>query len=262
MGPRIVVGAVWLAVGVACVVAGGPVLFALAALLALVMAFEYYRMAAPLRPVSLAGYLVVLAVLIGAYQGGVVAMLGLLALGLPLTFVLALVAPRRDVGLESIAATMLGAGWIALGVGHVLLLRDYPAGVGEPLLLTVLLGVVASDSFAYLGGQAFGRRALAPTISPQKTVEGLVFGVIGCVAVVMFAGLYTDEIRVAASLGIAVAVAVAAPLGDLFESYVKRDLRVKDSGRFFGGGHGGALDRLDALLFAGIAAYYAARLLL
>lgn len=261
MGPRVAVGAAWLAVGVACVVAGGPVLFALAALLALVMAFEYYRMAAPLRPLSLAGYLVVLAVLIGAYQGGVVAMLGLLALGVPLTFVLALVAPR-DVGVASLGVTLLGAGWIALGVGHVLLLRDYPAGVGEPLLLTVLLGVVASDSFAYLGGRAFGRRALAPAISPQKTVEGLAFGVIGCVAVVMFAGLYTDEIRVAASLGIAVAVAVAAPLGDLFESFVKRDLRVKDSGRFFGGGHGGALDRLDALLFAGIAAYYAARLLL
>jgi phosphatidate cytidylyltransferase len=255
------VAAVWLAVAVPILKVGGPVFFALAALLAMVMLFEYYRMAKPLRPIPLAGYVTTLAVLIGAYRGGLVPMAGLLTAGLPLTFVLAAVAPRRGLGVASIGSTLLGALWVSAGVGHVILLRT-EFGVGFGLLVALMGGVIASDSVAYFGGRLFGRHQLAPRISPNKTVEGFVAGVIGCVAGVWFIGLYQPWISHAESLVLGGAIAVAAPLGDLFESYVKRDLDVKDSGSFFGGGHGGALDRLDALLFAGVAAYYTARALL
>ncbi len=85
---------------------------------------------------------------------------------------------------------------------------------------------------------------------------------VGCVAGVWFVGLYQPWISHGESLILGAAIAVSAPIGDLFESFIKRDLDVKDSGSFFGGGHGGALDRLDALLVAAVAAYYAARVLI
>ena len=113
------------------------------------------------------------------------------------------------------------------------------------------------DTGAYFGGRAFGTRQLAPTISPNKTVEGLLIGDRRRRSLaVWFAGLYQDWLqrrrRAAARPR---ASRVAAPIGDLFESYVKRDAGTKDTGRLFGA-HGGALDRLDAVLFAVVAGYY------
>jgi phosphatidate cytidylyltransferase len=103
----------------------------------------------------------------------------------------------------------------------------------------------------------YGRRPLAPLISPNKTVEGLVAGVVGATAAFWFAGLYQDWLTGEDALVIGLLVALAAPVGDLFESLVKRDLAVKDTGGFFGA-HGGVLDRLDAVLFTVVVGYYAA----
>jgi phosphatidate cytidylyltransferase len=119
----------------------------------------------------------------------------------------------------------------------------------------VLVGTFVGDTGAYLGGRAFGRRPLAPLISPNKTVEGWLIGVVAGVAGVWFAGLYQDWLTGYQALLLGVAVALVAPLGDLFESYIKRDAGVKDSGKLFGA-HGGALDRLDAVLFAAVAGYW------
>jgi phosphatidate cytidylyltransferase len=106
----------------------------------------------------------------------------------------------------------------------------------------------------------FGKRKLAAAISPNKTVEGLVIGfVLGAAAV--FFTLYNqpsrDPISPLNALEFAVAIAAASPVGDLFESYLKRDMGVKDTGRLLGG-HGGVLDRIDGLLFAGAAAFFVA----
>ena len=87
---------------------------------------------------------------------------------------------------------------------------------------------------AYFGGRLYGRRPLAPRISPNKTVEGLVAGVLGGTLAFWFAGLYQDWLSGPDALLIGLAVALAAPVGDLFESLVKRDLAVKDTGSFFG----------------------------
>jgi phosphatidate cytidylyltransferase len=124
---------------------------------------------------------------------------------------------------------------------------------GLNLVLATLLGVWASDIFAYAGGRAYGRRKLAPAISPGKTVEGFLTGLVLGTAVVWFTlyGRAWDRARRSSS---GVVVCLASPLGDLFESFLKRDLGVKDSGRTLGA-HGGVLDRIDALLFAGPAAW-------
>jgi phosphatidate cytidylyltransferase len=119
----------------------------------------------------------------------------------------------------------------------------------------VLVGTFVGDTGAYLGGRAFGRRRLAPAISPHKTIEGLVLGMFCAIVSVWFASLYQPWLRKSDALILGVAIAIAAPIGDLFESYVKRQAAVKDSGGFFGA-HGGALDRLDALLFTAVVGYY------
>ena len=102
-----------------------------------------------------------------------------------------------------------------------------------------------------------GRHKLAPRISPGKTWEGLIAGTAATIFVT-FVALYDDRkefLSIGQAILLGLTIAVAAPLGDLFESLLKRDMGVKDTGRLLGG-HGGVLDRLDAPLFASIAAYY------
>jgi phosphatidate cytidylyltransferase len=122
-------------------------------------------------------------------------------------------------------------------------------------VIDVLVGVFLGDTGAYLGGHMFGRRPLAPAISPNKTVEGLLIGIACGVLGVWVASRYQSWMPGTHALVLGAGVAVVAPIGDLFESFVKREARIKDSGGLFGP-HGGALDRLDAVLFAAVAGYY------
>ncbi len=129
-----------------------------------------------------------------------------------------------------------------------------PNHFGFNVLLAVLIGTWASDIFAYFGGRLFGKRRLAPAISPNKTVEGFLIGLVFGTAAGWLT-LYDQHLSWLQALEVALAIALAGPLGDLFESFVKRDLNVKDSGTLLGG-HGGVLDRIDALLFSSAAAYF------
>ncbi len=106
-----------------------------------------------------------------------------------------------------------------------------------------------------MGGRMFGRRRLAPSISPNKTVEGLLIGLVTAVLATWVAGLYQDWLTHGQAALIGLSAAVLAPIGDLFESKVKRDAGAKDAGRLFGA-HGGVLDRLDAAFFTLVAGYY------
>ena len=141
-------------------------------------------------------------------------------------------------------------------------MRDLPGehGLGKDLLLAVVLGVWASDIAGFTIGRLFGRRLLAAEISPAKTVEGFVAGLAAGTATVFFT-LYREPhgqpLSTLHALEFGLAIALAAPIGDLLESYLKRDMGVKDTGRLLGG-HGGMLDRVDALLLAAPAAYFLA----
>jgi phosphatidate cytidylyltransferase len=150
---------------------------------------------------------------------------------------------------------VLGAGWTGFGLACVLLLRDLPEH-GRLAVFTVLLAVFAADTLAYFTGLLIGRHKLAPAISPGKTWEGLVASAITAVLVSFFALYHQHFLTVGEALVLGAVIAVTAPVGDLFESAVKRDLGVKDSGRLLAG-HGGMLDRIDAPLFAAVASYYA-----
>jgi len=131
---------------------------------------------------------------------------------------------------------------------------------GRLIAFTVVVTVFAADTAAYLVGRLVGRHKLAPRLSPKKTWEGLVGGAVAGIFTT-FVALYDTRhtyISVPQSLLLGVGIVAAAVVGDLFESAVKRDLDVKDTGRLLGG-HGGVLDRIDALLFAAPAAYFIVR---
>ena len=231
-------------------------LFGLAAFAALVALHEFYVMARSLRPLVLAGYAGAVATLLGAHLGGPAWMIGGFMLTLVLAFLLYGIAETRQPATVTMGTTVLGTAWIALGLGHLILLRDVPEH-GRIAVFAVLLAVFADDTAAYLIGRLVGRHKLAPSLSPGKTWEGFVAGTIAAVAATFFT-LYEDReefltIWQAVVLGLAIALAGAA--GDLFESALKRDLQVKDSGQLLGG-HGGMLDRIDSLLFASVAAFY------
>jgi phosphatidate cytidylyltransferase len=136
------------------------------------------------------------------------------------------------------------------------LLRDLPSH-GAALLVDVLVGTFATDTGAYATGRMFGAHRIAPSLSPNKTLEGLIGGFLIGTMAFWFAGLYQNWLSGADALIIGAAVAAIAPVGDLFASMVKRDLGAKDTGRLFGP-HGGLLDRLDAVLFTIVVGYYLA----
>jgi phosphatidate cytidylyltransferase len=233
-------------------VAEGGLVFTLGLLiLGVVCLHELYAMYARARPARIAGFIALAGLLAAAEYGGRSEVLLAAVLALPVAFAFTLAQPRPSAG--GLALTMLGIYWIGFALAHAVLLRGLPHGGG--IVLDVLVGTFLGDTGAYLGGRLLGRRPLAPKISPNKTVEGLLIGMAFAVLGTWIAGRYQDWLPNSHSLVLGVGVALAAPAGDLLESFLKREAHTKDSGALFGA-HGGALDRLDAVLFTAVAGYY------
>ena len=245
VGLPVVLGLVWL---------GGWWLWVLAVAVGLIALHEFYVMARPLRPLVLAGYTGLVLTLLGEQLGGTIWMLGGFLTTLALAFLLKGISETRQSLTVAVATTVAGTAWIAFGLASLLLLREIPEH-GRLAVFAVLLAVFAADTMAFFTGQLIGRHKLAPVLSPGKTWEGLVASTITAVLVPFFALYHQDFLTIGESLVLGAVIAVAAPVGDLFESAVKRDLGVKDSGRLLAG-HGGMLDRLDAPLFAAVASYF------
>jgi phosphatidate cytidylyltransferase len=159
--------------------------------------------------------------------------------------------PEEDV-LRTVAAASFPVVYIGLSLGLAAAIRS---SWGPQVLLLPFLTIVASDSLQYYGGRLTGRRKLAPAISPGKTVEGAVWGIVAGALATTFLGRFVFPERPSAALALLGLVIVCAGIaGDLFESLLKRSAGVKDSSTLIPG-HGGMLDRIDALLFA-FPAYY------
>ena len=187
-----------------------------------------------------------------------------------------------DGTLASWVATVFATLYIALPLGHVVAIRHI-AGVtsgaggwltrledafglrstslGLAWFLLALITTWLTDTFAYLGGRAFGKHLLAPIISPKKTWEGFAGGIIGAILTAVIANwCFGVGMRPLIAALVGVLIALAATVGDLAESLLKRQTGVKDSGTLIPG-HGGILDRIDGLLFTCIVVYYVARIL-
>jgi phosphatidate cytidylyltransferase len=251
LGARVLAALPAIAVALFLVIEGG-VIFALGMLvLGAVCMHELYGMYERAHPVRLAGFIALVGLLAAAQYGQQYQVLLVAVAALPVLFGLTLLQRRPSLG--GLAVALLGIYWIGFALAHAVLLRRLPHGLG--IVIDVLVGTFLGDTGAYLGGRLFGRRPLAPRISPGKTAEGLVIGMFCSVLGVWLAGRYQDWLPASHSLVLGLGVALAAPVGDLFESFVKREAGAKDSGRLFGA-HGGALDRLDAVLFTAVVGYY------
>ena len=245
VGLPAVLGLVWL---------GGWWLWALAVAVGLVALHEFYAVARPLRPLVPAGYAGLILTLLGAQLGGSLWMAGGFLTTLALAFLLKGISETRQSLTVAVATTVLGVAWTGFGLAFLLLLRAIPEQ-GRLVVFTVVLAVFAADTLAYFTGMLVGRHKLAPVLSPGKTWEGLVASTATAILVPFFALYHQHFLSVGESLVLGAVIAVAAPVGYLFESAVKRDLGVKDSGSLLLG-HGGMLDPLDALLFASVASFY------
>jgi phosphatidate cytidylyltransferase len=253
---RILVAAVGLPLVLGMLWLGGWWLFTLVAIAALVAVHEFVTTARPLRPLGAAIYGGVLLALFGAERGGIVWLLAGFLATFVLGFVLHALSSTRAPTTAALGSTILGSAWIGVGLGFVLLLREMH-DQGRLIAFAVVLTVFAADTLAYLAGRVVGRHKLAPRLSPKKTWEGLAGGALAGVFV-SFITLYDkrhEYLSVWQAIVLGLVVVIAAVLGDLFESALKRDLEVKDTGRLLGG-HGGVLDRVDALLFAAPATYF------
>jgi phosphatidate cytidylyltransferase len=241
----VILGIVWL---------GSWWLFAAALIGGLIALHELYVMGRGLRPLVLGGYVGLILTLLGAEVGEISWMVGGIFATIVIAFVVFGFSDARPSATAAISLTLLGVVWVGGGLASFILLRDIPEH-GRLVVFTALIAVFADDTAAYFVGRTIGRHKMAPTISPGKSWEGFVGGTIAAMAVAFFAmydqGFLTDFEAVA----LGAAIAVSSTLGDLFESAIKRDLGVKDSGRLLAG-HGGVLDRIDSILWAGPAAFY------
>jgi phosphatidate cytidylyltransferase len=253
---RIIVAIPWIVFAIAIVVLGGPVFAVAMAAIGILCLREYFLMTAPLRPVEMAAYVALVAMVAAAYFGTAFNVLLLATASFPLLFIFGARRRPREGIVVSMGVTVLGAVWIGLPLVHAVLLRGLPDH-GAALLIDVLVGTFATDTGAYATGRMFGSHRIAPDLSPHKTIEGLVGGFLIGTMAFWFAGLYQNWLSGADALIIGAAVATIAPIGDLFASMVKRDLGRKDTGRLFGP-HGGLLDRLDAVFFTIVVGYYLA----
>jgi len=182
----------------------------------------------------------------------------LLAATLVLPFIWLLLR-RRGNSFNSWAWTIAGVLYIGWLLGHLVALRglDY----GRDWVLLALFVTFASDSMAYFIGSAFGRHPLAPGISPKKTWEGAVGGIAGAIGTGMLIVLILDlPVTYIQAIPLAIGTSIFGQLGDLLESLFKRSVGIKNSGNTIPG-HGGFLDRMDSVVFAGAFVYYYATVL-
>lgn len=250
VGLPLVLGLLWL---------GGWWLFGLVAIAAFVGVHEFVTTAKQLRPLAPAIYFGVLLALIGAESGKVEWLLGGFVATFVLAFLLNAAAETRAPTTVAVGSTILGSAWVGLGLGSLLVLRQMDTN-GRLIAFAVVITVFTADTVAYLVGRVVGRHLLAPRLSPKKTWEGFVAGAVAgtfATFVTLYATRHT-YLSVWQAVVLGAAIVAAAVVGDLFESAVKRDLEVKDTGKLLGG-HGGVLDRVDALLFAAPAAYFVLR---
>jgi phosphatidate cytidylyltransferase len=232
-----------------CFALGPDAFFVLAAVVVLLALFEAMDIARTggLNVVPVFGVGAGAAMLATAYFWRPAYLSGVLALTLLGAALLAMRPTRGKDPAIDVAWTVFAVAWVGGGgAGAVSILRIEDGGL--TLLVASVLLVALGDIGAYFAGTTFGRHKMAPSISPAKSWEGLGGGVLLALAAGVGAGALLDELTIPQGIGLALVAALLGPIGDLLESMVKRRMGVKDSGRLLPG-HGGMLDRLDAILF-------------
>lgn len=233
-------------------------LFGLVAAAAMVALREFYRLyfRERLTPVLYGtGLIATTLVLIGAQWPLVLSEQPMLLLAVGSALLVPLISTQEiRYALTDSAVLVLGIVYIGVTLGYVLRTRALPQG--EFFVFFLVLITWAADTGAYLVGSTLGRHPLAPRLSPKKTIEGVVGGLLLALGMAFVARTwFLDTLTVLDCVALGVLLTLIGLLGDLFESALKRSAAVKDSGSLIPG-HGGMLDRLDSLLFTGPSFYY------
>ena len=254
---RLVTSAIGIPLLLAVIYVGGPLYVAVVAVALAAGVFEFVRALKVgdngLTLVAIAGT----AALAGAAAWSSAAVAGALSLSVAASLVVLVLSGEVPVRLPAWGLALAGLLYVGLLGQHFVALRELAEG--RDWVLLALFTTFATDTGAYAVGRFIGRHKLAPTISPGKTVEGAVGGLVaGAVAAWALARVLGLDQPVVAMLVLGAVAAVAGQLGDLAESLIKRSAGVKDMGTLLPG-HGGVLDRLDSLLFVVPLVYYVAR---
>ncbi len=213
------------------------------------------------QPATAVGLITGALIMGGAYYHGEAGVLSMFVLGVAATLLwfMAVPATHRKDTVANIGLTLVNVAWIPLLASYLLIMLDQPDG--KSLVISVIGLTFVFDTFAFLGGSIMGgqffQRPLAPSVSPKKSIEGVIIATL--VTVIVSVALVTsfvtpfEDMRIE-TLVLGLVVAAAATFGDLAESLIKRDLGLKDMGSVLPG-HGGVLDRIDSLLFVAPAAF-------
>ena len=246
-----------LSVLILTILKGGPLVFAcLLSFFTFIGMLEFYRMALPGR--TLEAWLAAAcggALIFVPFLGGErLALAGIT--GLFLAFALLFLFRIRNIAdaARDVAYAALGFLYIPLLLMHLVMLHR--TTYGWQWLLVIMLIVMTNDSAAYYTGGAFGKHRLYPLVSPKKSVEGALGGLVGSIGGTLLAKfIFFPQLSLLDALLTAIFIGILGQTGDLFESLLKRSFGVKDSGNCIPG-HGGVLDRLDSIIFAAPAMYY------
>jgi phosphatidate cytidylyltransferase len=264
LGQRSLTALVGIPIVLVCVWLGGWWAFAACLFLVILGAYELHRMMLhegyhPLIMISLVLSLLFLVAAMLPQQRPLLLEAGL-ALALLVTFPLLFFRKQLDGAMVDWSLTLAIAIYLGWPLSLIPLLRGFQIGFSDGLwwLLTLLLGVWGFDTGAFFAGHFFGRHKLAPSISPGKTWEGVAGGLIFSVAAALFFTVRPLGVSWYFAILLGLLIGIAATLGDLAESLIKRQTHVKDSGQFIPG-HGGILDRIDSMLFAVIVVYFFAQ---
>ncbi len=251
---RLTTAVIGLPLVVAVALVGGLLLTAVVALLLAAAAAEFYRAAGMLRTPGAALGIVLAAAAAAAADAGSGWPQGVAAATVVLPFLWPVLAGRAATALHDWVVVSGGALYVGWLGSHLVLIHELRDG--RDWLLLAVMSVFATDTAAYFTGRTLGRHKMAPRISPKKTWEGGGGGLVGGVAAVLALSAAFDlDASTAQIMGLAVILPVAAQLGDLAESALKRSMGVKDMGGLLPG-HGGVADRLDSVLFAAPMLYY------
>lgn len=239
---------------IVCALLGTTAFFVLATTVIMIALFELYDalLQTGHRPNIYFGLACGLALLIVAYMERPALIAVVLAVTMYGAFILALRPNRGPSPSSDVAWTVLGVAWIAGGGAGAVSILTFDDGL--MLLIAYVLITALDDIGGYFVGTRFGRHKLAPSISPAKSWEGWVGGFAASLAGGLLFAFLLDSLDPIHGLAIGAISGLLAPVGDLIESMAKREIGIKDSGRLLPG-HGGLLDRLDAILFCAPAAY-------
>jgi phosphatidate cytidylyltransferase len=248
LGARVGTGLLLLVFLLGTMFVGGAAMAVFIGAMAMLGIWEFYGTLRRLefQPLTLPGYVGGIGLLAAAWFYGPVAIPVALSLLIVVTFFVYAFSPLRQDALANGGLTILAVAWVAGTVAFATpILRQEDFRI---LVMAVVATTVAMDVGAFWFGRTWGRRALAPMVSPNKSIEGLLGGILLTMGAGVAIGLFAEPFDLRTGIALGIVVSVMAPLGDLAESMVKRSLGVKDMGTILPG-HGGVLDRIDGFLF-------------